>query len=101
MFFKKMPTISTTELEKKLADKPQIIDVREPHEFKNGHIPGAKNMPLSKVANYTPKGQVYVVCQSGMRSKRATKTLLEQGHEAINVRGGMMAWTGATKGGKN
>ncbi|MFE0441109.1 rhodanese-like domain-containing protein [Aerococcus sp. NPDC058936] len=101
MFFKKLPTISTTELEKKLADKPQIIDVREPYEFKNGHIPGAKNIPLSKVPNYTPKAQVYVVCQSGMRSKRATKMLLKQGHDVINVRGGMMAWTGATKGGKN
>ena len=101
MFFKKMPTISTTELEKKLTDKPQIIDVREPHEFKNGHIPGAKNSPLAKVSTYTPKGQVYVVCQSGMRSKRATKMLLKQGHDAINVRGGMMAWAGAKKGGKN
>ncbi|BCA87094.1 hypothetical protein EsVE80_p1-00240 (plasmid) [Enterococcus saigonensis] len=80
MFFKKTPTISTTELENKLSEKPQIIDVREPHEFKIGHIPGAKNIPLAKVSTYTPKGQVYVVCQSGMRSKRATKILLKQGH---------------------
>ena len=100
-FFKKTPTISTTELENKLSEKPQIIDVREPHEFKIGHIPGAKNIPLAKVSTYTPKGQVYVVCQSGMRSKRATKILLKQGHDVINVRGGMMAWAGAKKGGKN
>ena len=97
MFFKKTPTISTTELENKLSEKPQIIDVREPHEFKIGHIPGAKNIPLAKVSTYTPKGQVYVVCQSGMRSKRATKILLKQGHDVINVRGGMMAWAGAKK----
>ena len=69
MFFKKTPTISTTELENKLSEKPQIIDVREPHEFKIGHIPGAKNIPLAKVSTYTPKGQVYLVCQSGMRNK--------------------------------
>jgi rhodanese-related sulfurtransferase len=36
-----------------------------------------------------------------MRSKRATKILLKQGHDVINVRGGMMAWTGAKIGGKN
>ncbi len=46
MFFKKTPTISTTELENKLSEKPQIIDVREPHEFKIGHIPGAKSFYL-------------------------------------------------------
>lgn len=100
MFFKRTPTISTSELESKLSEKPQVIDVREPHEFKNGHIPGAKNVPLGKIPAYTPKGQVYVVCQSGMRSKRAAKMLLKQGHDVTNVRGGMMAWAGAKRGGK-
>ncbi|API88596.1 sulfurtransferase [Marinilactibacillus sp. 15R] len=100
MLFKKIPAISTKELERKLMDKPQIIDVREPHEFRGGHIPGAKNVPLRKVESFTPKGKTYVVCQSGMRSKKATKMLLKKDADVVNVRGGMMAWSGSTRGGK-
>lgn len=100
MFFKTIPSISTNELEKRLAEKPQIIDVRQPSEFKGGHIPGAKNVPLGKIADYTPNGKMYVICQSGMRSKKAAKFLMKQGHDVVNVRGGMMSWSGVRKGGK-
>lgn len=100
MFFKKVPSISTKDLESKLAEKPQIIDVREPHEFKAGHISGAKNVPLGKVGNHATKGTTYVICQSGMRSKRATKQLLAKGQDVVNVKGGMSAWTGSVRGGK-
>lgn len=100
MFFKKVPTISARELENKLVEKPQILDVREPHEFIAGHILGAKNVPLGKVANHTTKGTTYVICQSGMRSKKATKMLLAKGQDVVNVRGGMSGWTGSIRGGK-
>ena len=100
MFFKTVASISTSELEKITAEKPQIIDVREIHEFQGGHIPGAKNVPLGKIANHTPKGKTYVICQSGMRSKKASKLLTKQGYDVVNVRGGMSSWAGATKGGK-
>ncbi|MGB3160741.1 MAG: rhodanese-like domain-containing protein [Carnobacterium sp.] len=100
MFFKKVPSISTAELEKKLGEKPQIIDVREPHEFIAGHITGAKNVPLGKIANHATKGTTYVICQSGMRSKRATKQLLAKGADVVNVRSGMSSWTGSVRGGK-
>ncbi|MGY3777299.1 rhodanese-like domain-containing protein [Isobaculum melis] len=98
--FKKIPSISTNEIERKLAEKVTIIDVREPHEFVNGHIPGAKNVPLNKVRNYQPKGKIYVICQSGMRSKRATKELIQNGFDAVNIKGGMLRYSGATRGGK-
>ncbi|AEB30956.1 rhodanese-like domain protein [Carnobacterium sp. 17-4] len=100
MFFKTVSSISTNELEKKLVERPQIIDVREAHEFQGGHIPGAKNVPLGKIAHYTPNGKVYVICQSGMRSKKASKSLMKQGYDVVNVRGGMSSWAGAKKGGK-
>ena len=100
MFFKLVPSISTNELEKKVMEKPQIIDVREPHEFQGGHIPGSKNTPLGKIASYTPKGKTYVICQSGMRSKKATKYLIKQGYDVVNVRGGMSSWAGTERGGK-
>lgn len=100
MLFKKIPTISTKELERKLTDKPIIIDVREPHEFRGGHIPGAKNIPLNKIEKFIPQGTTYVVCQSGMRSKKAAKLLLKKDADVVNVHGGMMAWPGSTRGGK-
>lgn len=99
MFFKKTPSISTKELEKNLPNKPFIIDVREPNEFKGGHIPGSKNIPLSKIGNVKSKERIYLVCATGMRSKRATKQLLSQGYDAVNVSRGMSAWTGSRKGG--
>lgn len=98
--FNSMPSVSTKELEAKLTEKPQIIDVREPNEFIGGHIPGAKNVPVRKVETYTPKGKVYVICQSGARSKRAATILKSKGYDVVNVKGGMSAWSGPTRGGK-
>ncbi|WP_099225107.1 rhodanese-like domain-containing protein [Listeria costaricensis] len=97
--FKRIPSISTAELAEKLAAKPLLLDVREPHEFRAGHIPRAKNIPLGQVASFQSEEPVYVICASGMRSKRAVKLLRKKGVEAINVKGGMMLWQGLTKGG--
>lgn len=77
-----------------------IIDVRETYEFKQGHIPQAKNLPLSIVKEYQGEEPVYVICQSGMRSKKATKLLLKQGIKAINVEGGMNHWRGIIEKGE-
>lgn len=100
MLFKRTPSISAANLEKIMADQPQLIDVREPQEFRGGHIPGANNIPLSRVENYTPRGKVYVICQTGLRSKKAAKILMKNGVDVVNVRGGMMAWKGSVRGGK-
>jgi rhodanese-related sulfurtransferase len=97
MFFKKTPSITTQDLEHKLSELPQIVDVREPYEFSAGHIRGAKNVPLGRIKEYKPKGTVYVICQSGMRSSRATKQLRAAGIDAVNVKGGMMSWRGTVK----
>ncbi|MBU3732161.1 MAG: rhodanese-like domain-containing protein [Beijerinckiaceae bacterium] len=50
-----------------------IIDVREPAEFANGRVPGARNMPLSQFNPETlPRDQdVILICQAGGRSARA------------------------------
>ncbi|MDF2556975.1 MAG: sulfurtransferase [Bacillales bacterium] len=100
-FFNKKPSMSTTELQQILSEKPTILDVREPFEFVGGHIPGAKNVPLGTVLNYTGKKEekMYIICLSGMRSKRASDILISKGYNAINVKGGMMNWRGPLKGG--
>ena len=97
MFWNKIPSITTEELQKILKDRPTIIDVREPYEFKARHIKGAKNIPLGNIQTYEGKGQVYVICQSGMRSSSAAKKLKKIGVDAINVKGGMNSWSGPTK----
>ena len=97
MFFTKIKSVTTDELQSVLKEKPVILDVREPHEFKNGHIPGAKNVPLGTIGTYTGKSPVYVICASGGRSTQATKKLTKMGVDATNVKGGMMMWKGARK----
>ncbi|WP_373737924.1 rhodanese-like domain-containing protein [Jeotgalibaca porci] len=99
--FSKNAAITTKELENDLSEKT-ILDVRTPGEYRTGHISNAKNIPLDKIAAYAGPTEtpVYVICQSGMRSKRAAGILKRKGYTAINVRGGMSQWTGTIKGGK-
>ena len=80
--FTKIDSISTSELEQKLKEKSQLLDVRTPSEYRRGHIKGAKNVPLN------------VICHSGVRSKMAAKKLKKKGYDVVNVQGGMSAWTG-------
>ena len=93
LLFTKIDSISTSELESKLREPIQLLDVRTPMEFRRGHI---KNVPLSEIGSYTPatKETLYVICHSGVRSKMAAKKLKKKGYDVINVRGGMSAWTG-------
>ena len=96
--FTKIDSISTSELEAKLKEPIQLLDVRTPTEFRKGHIKNAKNIPLTEIGSYTPatKETLYVICHSGVRSKMAAKKLKKKGYDVINVRGGMISWTGET-----
>ena len=72
-----------------------VLDVREVEEFEALQLEGARNFPLSQLADtykQLDKDQLYyVICKSGMRSARACQFLTEQGYEVINVQGGMDA----------
>lgn len=72
-----------------------VLDVREVEEFEALHLEGARNLPLSQLADtydQLDKSQsYYVICKSGMRSARACQFLAERGYEVINVQGGMDA----------
>ncbi len=78
------------------ADGAFVLDVREPHEYLGGHVPGAQLMPLAQVLSRRselPRGEtVYVVCASGNRSKTATDWLRGRGVDAVSVVGGTSAW---------
>ena len=73
-----------------------LVDVREVDEFESLHLEGARNLPLSQLADtyeQLDKDQLYyVICKSGMRSARACQFLAEQGYDVINVQGGMTAF---------
>ena len=94
--FTKIDSISTIELEQKLKEGIQLIDVRAPAEFRRGHIKNAKNIPLNEIGNFTPIAdkKTYVICHSGARSKLAAKKLKKRGFDVVNVQGGMHAWQG-------
>lgn len=90
--------ISTRELRTLLNNKGmQYIDVRTPNEFRSNHIKGFKNIPLSEiqegVKELSKDQEIFVICQSGMRSGKASKLLKKLGFKEItNVKGGMSAW---------
>jgi rhodanese-related sulfurtransferase len=73
-----------------------ILDVRERREWKAGHAPGSKNVPLSTLAKRhreLPAQQTYVVvCRSGSRSRSAVAQLRAAGFDVVNLKGGMHAW---------
>jgi rhodanese-related sulfurtransferase len=88
-----------------------IVDVREPEEFADGHIPGAVNIPLGRLeievdthpavvaregeARSLRERPVVLYCLSGGRSARAAAALQRLGFaNPVSLAGGILAWTG-------
>ena len=75
-----------------------LVDVRTKKERREGHPAGSRHISLDSLAQRT-KGlqgrKVLAICRSGNRSKTATRILSAQGIEALNVKGGMIAWNRA------
>lgn len=90
--------MTTAELKRELTDtKKQFIDVRTVGEFKGSHIRGFRNLPLQELPSYlnelSKEREVVVICQSGMRSGKASQILKKAGFPKVaNVKGGMSAW---------
>ncbi|RPK06368.1 rhodanese-like domain-containing protein [Priestia endophytica] len=95
---KGMKQITTTELKRKLEDKKkQFIDVRTPSEFRTKHIEGFQNIPLTELRqqshHLSKEREVFVICQSGMRSAKGSRLLRKLGFRKVtNVKGGMNTW---------
>jgi rhodanese-related sulfurtransferase len=75
-----------------------VVDVRQPDEFRTGHIISARLIPLGELGRRMkelPKDkEIVCVCATGSRSRSATKMLVREGFNAINMNGGMMTWSG-------
>ncbi|HZS30139.1 MAG TPA: rhodanese-like domain-containing protein [Gaiellaceae bacterium] len=73
-----------------------VLDVRQPSEWRHGHIRGSENVPLAQLTRRLdrfPRDRTIVtVCASGHRSAVAARALRRAGYEVENLKGGMHAW---------
>ena len=82
------------------ADRPLIVDVREPRAYRLAHIPEAQSLPLPKILTEMPHlphdRSLVMVCRSGRRSQRAAEALRRWGYVDVRIlEGGMLAWESA------
>ena len=92
------------EAEIKLNTTVQLIDVRTPEEFQEGHLAGAQNMNVQssdfaqKINQLDKKQPVLVYCAVGGRSAKAAKQVSEMGFPKVyDLKGGITAWKSAGK----
>lgn len=83
----KLNSIDLKKLTETQANKIQIVDVRDPEEYAEGHIPGAINCPLKDFALQSSiidkKKKVIVYCNAGGRSYKAYRKLMRLGYKDI------------------
>lgn len=105
-----VPEIDADHAETRLGEF-MVLDVREPEEYAEGHVPGAINIPrgtLEVAADhehekrddrlYDRRRRILCVCGGGFRSVLAAKTLQEMGfQETLSLKGGFTGWTEAGK----
>jgi rhodanese-related sulfurtransferase/glyoxylase-like metal-dependent hydrolase (beta-lactamase superfamily II) len=95
--------VSVAELNERLANHDmQVVDVRRPAEYVNGHVPHAQNAPLASLGkslgplNLEKDKLTAVICAGGYRSSAAASMLQKQGFSnLLNVAGGTGAWVNA------
>lgn len=99
--FGTVPELTADELSAELNNggRPQLLDVRTPHEFREGHIAGAVNVPISELSRrlgrlrLKPRRPVVAICLSGHRSVPAVRLLRAHGWSDVRqLAGGMRAW---------
>jgi adenylyltransferase/sulfurtransferase len=91
--------IQPVQLAERLAtgEDLEIIDVREPFEWELGHIPGARLVPLNRIADEIPRldkrRETILYCKVGVRSRFAAEQLADAGlSEVRNLTGGILRW---------
>ncbi len=102
----KYPKLPVDQFQKVLAETPdvQLLDVRTPAEFAEGHIPGAMNIDWREddfmqqaEAQLDKSRPLLVYCRSGRRSESAAIALEEAGFDTYDLKNGFLAWNNAGK----
>ena len=97
--FLKQPDVNQGVKEFKQREGAILLDVRTPQEYRDGFIPGSKNLPLQtidKVDSIVENKDtvLYVYCHSGARSRQAAGILQHMGYTNVNNIGGIAAYQG-------
>ena len=77
-----------------------LIDVRTEREYRYGHIPNSKLIPLEKLhqsmseVEKMKEKKIIIYCRTGRRSLIATQFLRDQGFDALNMKNGIVMWDG-------
>ncbi|WP_230971128.1 rhodanese-like domain-containing protein [Nitrogeniibacter aestuarii] len=100
----KIKEVSVVDAREMIQSGAVVLDVREPGEFENGHVPGAINLPRGllefKLAATPelnqPDTPIVVYCKTSGRSALAVATLADMGvTNTVNMGGGYDAWAEA------
>jgi len=99
VFQHKVNLMSFEDLEKRLhegSQEVQVVDVREKHEYQNGHIAHTINIPLSSLRQtldqLDPSKETFLMCHSGLRSYVAARILAQHGFGTVySVSGGVLS----------
>lgn len=97
--FFKTPDINQGVQEYKAIPGAVLLDVRMPQEYREGHIPKSKNVPLQSIEKAlsvvkSKNSTVFVYCHSGARSRQAVGALQKMGYENVKNIGGIASYTG-------
>jgi rhodanese-related sulfurtransferase/rubrerythrin len=81
-----------------------LVDVRQPGEYRQEHLPGARLIPVAEIADrlseLDPAKPTITYCASGMRSRAAASVLVTAGFKNVSsMAGGIKAWQGRTAAG--
>ncbi|MCR6110089.1 rhodanese-like domain-containing protein [Bacillus sp. A301a_S52] len=91
--------ITHDEVKKVIGNKKwQFVDVRTPDEYARNHIKGFNNIPLhdltTRLDELSNTKEIVLICQSGMRSNKASKILIKKGFtKVMNIHGGISSWS--------
>jgi len=96
-----VPEISPGALRERLGvgEALQLLDVRSPPEFLSGHLEGARLLPITRfrreieALELDAERPVVVICRTAHRSIPAVRWLRRAGFDAVQLRGGMLAWS--------
>ncbi len=93
-------SVSAPEFDKEIkADSVQLLDVRTPQEYAEGHIDGALNINVQSddfkqmaKKELSKDSTILVYCRSGRRSMDAAEILTKLGYKVVNMKGGIIEW---------
>ena len=97
--FLKQPDINKGVADYRNTEGAMLLDVRTPQEYREGHIPGSKNVPLQTIDKIRSVADnkdtaLFVYCYSGGRSRQAVSMLQHMGYTNVQNIGGITAYSG-------